>query len=297
MITSVPDAQNPRRRYNSRLGAALIAPCLAVLSVPTVASAAVTFGAGAGASLTITSIAGDTSSLAQTAIVGTETRTVTVAGDNGPDEERSFRQTRSFDVDPTNLGAAEATASARALSVTLDADEPASGDDLIGTGLFQLAEVEGSASAVGSGFFADAFAEADAVGAYDITNRGADPIEVRFDYDVSLAALSGLDDPATERVSALASVEIEADDARGLIFANNVGSQGNGGAEAMAMGSFAVEIAGFSSLVVGSVSNAFGEASVVPLPGAVWMLLAGIGSLGWLRRRARLAIPAAAGRA
>lgn len=270
------------QRSASRFGT-MATVCMGLLLAPGAASAAVTFGAGAGASLTISSIFGDPAALAATSIVGTEVTALAVVGGNGPDDEHSFELMRTFTVDPHDLGSAQATVSTVALSVSSGTGEP--GDGLLGANLVQLAQVEGAASAVGPGAFAGATGEAHAFGAYEISNGGLNAVFVQFDYEVGIAALTALDDPMREAASALGSVEISAGDAESLVFANAVSSTGNGAAEASAIGSFIVEIAGVSSLVVGSVSKAFGEATVVPLPGAAGLLLAGLGALGALRAR------------
>jgi hypothetical protein len=263
---------------------ALLATALAA----TPAGAAVMFAAGAGISLTVTGIDGNPDALSAVRIFATEARTEAATGVDGPNGDGALEETRRFAVEPADFGSAEATASAFALSRTLGPVGPTPTDLPIGTGLVQLAEIEGAASAVGGGVF-DVSAEAAAFGSYDISNAWHEPIRVHFDYDLGLAATAKVDDPAIEVADAGASVEIRRSNTNGLVFADVVGA----GEEGAATGSFFLDIAGGGSGNVTAFADAFGEATVVPLPATVWSLLAAVAGLGWLRRRQRAATAAA----
>jgi hypothetical protein len=243
------------------------------------------FAAGAGGSLTITGIDGNPRALSAVRVVATETVTDTTAVVDGPDDH-SFEHTRSFEVAPSSFGTAEAAASAFAVSRTIDPVAPPANDPLTGTGLFQLADIEGSASALGRGFV-DVSAQAGAFGSYEITNDWRRPIRVHFDYELGLAALADVDDPKQEFADASASVEIRRSDADGLVFADVVGP----GEDGYARGSFFIEVPGYGSSTVVALAEALGEATVVPIPAAAWLLIPGLAALSWGRRRQRGGAP------
>lgn len=255
---------------------------LAAFLVVAPASAAVMFAAGAGSSLTVTGIDGDPDALSAVRIFASEARVQASAGVDGLNGDDSYDETRRFEVEPGDFGSADATASAFALSRTTGPVPPTLTDLPIGLGSLQLAEIEGAGSAVGGGFF-DVSANASAFGAYEITNNWSEPIRVHFDYEVGLAAMAMADDPANERVDAGASVKIRRSDASGLVFADVV----DAGEEGRATGSFFIEVAGGGFSTVTALADAFGEATVVPLPASIWSVLAAVAGLGWLRRRHR----------
>jgi hypothetical protein len=258
---------------------------LAVGLAASPATAAVTFAAGAGGSLTVTGIDGDPGAVSAVRVVATETATQTAAGVAGPDDH-SFTTTRSFEVAPSAFGSAEATASAVAVSRTIDPASPPEDDPFTGSGLFQLADIEGSGSAIGRGV-ADLSAEAGAFGAYEITNNWHEPIRVHFDYELGLAALAEIDDPKNEVANATASVEIRRSDASGLVFADVVGA----GEDGYATGSFILDVPGYGSGTVTALAEALGAATVVPIPAGAWLLVPGLAVLGWGRRRRAAAAP------
>jgi len=244
------------------------------------AAAAVMFSAGAGSSLTVTGVDGDPDALSAVRITGVQAQTQVTAGVNGRDDDHSFETARSFEVEPSSFGTAEATTSAFALSRTIDPAAPPANDPLTGSGLFQLADIEGSASALGGGFV-DVSAEAGAFGRYEITNDWHRPIRVHFDYELGLAALAQVDDPARELANASASVEIRRSDANGVVFADVVGP----GEDGQASGSFFVEVPGYGSSSVIALAEALGEATVVPIPATALLLAPALAALSWARRR------------
>jgi hypothetical protein len=268
-------------------GAVAVAAIAAVLAVAP-ASAAVMFAAGAGTSLTITGIDGDAGALSAARVFATEARTRADAVAGGAAGDHRFDDTRSFEVAPESFGTAEATASAVALSRSVDPASPTAEDPFTGSGLFQLTEIEGTAAVLGTGF-AGASAEATAFGSYEIVNDWHAPIRVHFDYELGLAALARVDDPELEVANAKASVEIRRSDADGLVFADVVGA----GEDGLASGSFFLDVPGFGSSTVIAVAEALGEAAVVPLPAGAWLLIPGLGVLSWAWRRRRDGTPVA----
>lgn len=260
----------------------LTGTALAAFLLVTPASAAVMFAAGAGSSLTVTGIDGDPAALSAVRVVATETRTEANVVAGKVDGDLSYEDTRSFEVAPETFGTAEATTTAFALSRTIDPASPTAEDPFTGTGLFQLTDIEGSASVLGTGS-AEATADAGAFGSYEIINDWHAPIRVHFDYELGLGALAMVDDPEREVANATASVEIRRSDANGLVFADVV----DAGEDGYARGSFFLEVPGLGSGTVTALAEAFGDAAVVPLPAGAWLLLPGVGALGWAWRRRR----------
>jgi len=157
-------------------------------------------------------------------------------------------------------------------------------DIMIGDGLDQLSEVDGSASAVG---YAESTHLTD--GLLDLTNGSAtDTFEIFFELAYSLSASASVGDPATEDAYAEATIDLLDDlgfvDVFETVLADALFGPPSDSLSDVVFFSIILAPGEIDSLAL--LSDADGFADAIPVPPTLALLAVGLVALGWRRRHA-----------
>jgi len=183
-----------------------------------------------------------------------------------------------------------ATPGASSLADAILGVSAADPDDMApGESVDQTAHVEGSAAPLGTEFV---LATADALtdGFLDIRNSSTtDTYTVFFDFVWSWSVDSSVDDPLTELAGAFAAVSVGPLDPGLPPFFEALGASDSvlGGGPFSDSGTFSFDLtlAPGESIELWTVTDAFGDAAVVPEPGTLVLLASGLAGMVLWRRR------------